>query len=673
MKTTFTLCIVILLMNPFVIGQNNPPAAVNDTVYGFPGYPYRLNILANDYDPDGDSIYVKSIFPSYLMTKINDSTWELIMSEPAMSNSGYDSIGIVHYTLMDSQGESCKGTVVYIYPYAPRFNYIDANNINALISPFGNHFWDFTHSCFEVPKGSGKKAVFNHTLWTGGLEENNQLHLAGELYRQGGIDFFQGPISTDLDSSYFKLWNRVWKINKEEIRNHINNWNNTGYRPIDVIASWPAHGDTCKGESYNIAPFYDMDGDGHYDPMHGDYPLIRGDQAIFFVYNDSTVLHTESRGFCLGIEIHGMAYEFDRLEDSALNNTLFFHLDIINKSANKYVDTYFTLFNSFDLGYSGDNYIGTDVQHGMVYAYNGTDVDGEGELYAYGAHPPAIGMCILGGPYMDADGTDNPDIGCGYHTSQFNFGDNIADNERLGLCGSLEIHNGSYPYWAMPKYTQSYYRYMQNIFLDGTHLNYGENGHPDYGAVGPDCMYIYPGNSDTLCNWGTGSIMPNGGYNQNGYYWTEGTTGNSPGDRQMIANIGPFTFKAGQSQPLDYCFIFARDYQGNNLSSVDLLQQYSEEITSKAGNLTILPGTYYSVKEDDKSGKLKVIPNPVTDKVRIVYTKASDIPFQIFDINGQLRKSGYLINGTADIDLSDFKPGIYIIRSGSCSVKIVKL
>lgn len=670
MKTTFTICILILFLNPLISGQNNPPIAVNDTVYCFPGYTYRLNILANDYDPDGDSIYV-----SYCQVpQINDSTWEftLLLYDYSVG-SDYQSVKTFNYQIKDANGTPSPGKIVYIYKYPPSFEFADANNINALISPFGNHFWDFTHSCFEAPKGSGKKAVFNQSLWLGGYNQHNQLRFAGEKYRAVGKDFLQGPISSIIDSSYFKLWNHVWKINKEEIRNHINNWNNSGYSPIDVIADWPAHGDTTKGESYHIAPFYDMDGDGHYDPMHGDYPLIRGDQAVFFVFNDSTIIHTESAGFCLGIEIHGMAYEFDKPEDSALNNTLFFHLDIMNKSVSEYQNTFLTIFTDFDLGNNLDDYIGTDVTHGMVYAYNGTEVDGEGESYAYGAHPPAIGMCILGGPYMDADGTDNPDTGCGYNTERFNFGDGIADNERFGLCGSNSQFNYPPSWYFEDDFAINYYSYMCNLFRDGVHLNFGGSGRPDGGSVGPDCMYIYPGNSDTLCNFGTGGVMPNGGYNQNGYYWTEGTVDNAPGDRRMIANIGPFTFQVGQSLPLDYCFIFARDYQGTNLTSVDLLQQYSEEITSQAGNLTILPGTYYSVKENDKSGKLKVIPNPVTDNVRIFYTEASTIPFLVSDINGQVRKSGNLANGTADINLNDLKPGIYIIRSGSCSAKIVKL
>jgi len=36
------------------------------------------------------------------------------------------------------------------------------------------------------------------------------------------------------------------------------------------------------GQSEKIAPFYDNNNDGIYDPMAGDYPQIKGDQALFF-------------------------------------------------------------------------------------------------------------------------------------------------------------------------------------------------------------------------------------------------------------------------------------------------------------------------------------------------------------------------------------------------------
>ena len=71
--------------------------------------------------------------------------------------------------------------------------------------------------------------------------------------------------------------------------------------------------------------------------------------------------------------------------------------------------------------------------------------------------------------------------------------------------------------------------------------------------------------------------------------------------------------------------------------------------------------------------RLSVYPNPVTDRAKIVSAETSTIPFLISDIKGQVRKSGHLVNGNADVDLNDLKPGLYIIRSGGCSAKIVKL
>jgi hypothetical protein len=75
-----------------------------------------------------------------------------------------------------------------------------------------------------------------------------------------------------------------------------------------------------------------------------------------------------------------MAYGYDRPDDSTLNNTLFMHYDIINRSDNNYHDTYLGLFADFDLGFALDDNIASDVTNGMMYCYNG-------ELLMVTGHP----------------------------------------------------------------------------------------------------------------------------------------------------------------------------------------------------------------------------------------------------------------------------------------------
>ncbi len=54
---------------------------------------------------------------------------------------------------------------------------------------------------------------------------NDDLHLAAESYRQVGTDFWPGPLSSDgnatTDSANAGQWLRTWKVNRDEINNHM--------------------------------------------------------------------------------------------------------------------------------------------------------------------------------------------------------------------------------------------------------------------------------------------------------------------------------------------------------------------------------------------------------------------------------------------------------------------
>jgi len=665
MKTSFTILILFVSVSS-LFGQNNAPVAVNDTVWGYAGYPVYLNLLKNDLDPDGDSIYV---YHDFGLNQINDSTWTFSIPAGPLDNyrtfvymsiyvikDEHDSIGIGHFFI------GLKAPVLY--------DFLDVNNIKALISPFGQHFWDFDSARFEVPKGSGKNSLFSNTLWIGGIDENNQMHVAAERYRSEGHDYASGPAGGTCDSNFQKKWCNNWKVSKDDIRYHINNYFQPGYKAIKAIETWPAHGDIAVGQQKNYAPYYDANHNNIYDPYNGDYPLIRGDQAIFFIMNDFRFIHTESKSSQLNVEITGMAYAFDKPEDSTLNNSIFFHYEILNCSDTTYYDTYLGLYTDFDLGYPLDDYLGSDVTNGLLYGYNGHSVDGSGQPWAYGDHPPAVGLKLIGGPYLEPDGIDNPNGNCDESINGLNFGDGVADNERMGLSASM-IKGWSYmnmygdilffPYTAMQGYING----------DQNHLMYSASD--SYTGVGPQCNYVYPGNSDTLCNWGTNGLMPGGGYNQNGTYWTESAVGNPPKDKQGLASVGPFTFAPKQTIPLDYCFTWARDYNGDNISSAELLRDRIAALAPSWNTLITAPITYFGVPDNLQSANLTVYPNPIRDKATVVFEGTSPQPYQLFSINGEHLSQGTLKPGSNLLDISTLKPGVYILKSGSYNARVVKM
>jgi hypothetical protein len=535
---------------------------------------------------------------------------------------------------------------------------IDINNVKARLNPAGDLFWNPDSTSwspfFEVPKGSGKMTVFAANLWIGGLDQGGQLRLAGQNYRQTGDDFFQGPMMNPVYYSPAQdaSWNKVWKINKST----IDSFRLGLFSSVpSAIALWPGTGNTTLGQASQLAPFVDQNGNGYYDPANGDYPCIRGDQAVFFLFNDDRNSHTETGGQKMGIEIHGMAYAFNNPTDIALHHTIFLHYKIINRSTNNYNNTYIGSWTDFDIGHYADDYIGSDVSRNMYYGYNG-DADDEGSS-GYGLNPPAQGVVFLGAPEADAsDGIDN-DRDCitdepGERVGMVNF---ISYNNDFSVIGNpgLDPYNWFAPYNNRPF---DYYNYMVGKWKDSTNVTYGGNG---YGSL-VQAHYMYPDSSDQQYGWGTGgscaspSIQP---------LWSETT---SPHDRRGVASCGPFTLASGEEICLDLAYVYARANSGGNLASVATLQQAVDQVQAyfdtNLNNCECVP-TLLTVVEQKKTMKVFVYPNPSTGQ----FTFSMDDPLKqdctlrVHDVLGREVEAIQLNPGTQEITFEVRAKGLYLL------------
>ncbi len=495
------------------------------------------------------------------------------------------------------------------------FKYLDINNVRTRINTGGDMWWNFEDADYEIPKKSGKMSMFSASLWIGGIDVNDQLKLAAIRYRQGpdfggGNDYWPGPLTVDGTASITEdicsQWDRLFPITRAEIDQFLAWWDAKSdfpdYAIPTSILEWPAHGDVSKNQSYYLAPFYDRDGDGNYDPYQGDYPyydvgnvlcksdvapmegigiladqVIKGDQTLWWVFNDKGNIHTETEGDPIGMEIRGQAFGFTTNDE--INNMTFYSYEIINRSTFVLRDTYFSQWVDTDLGYAQDDYVGCDVDRGLGYCYNGTAVDGSGQAWAYGNQPPAIGVDFFQGPYMDPDGKDNPAFegNCALVTSPdsldqmaingVNFGDGIVDNERFGMRRFVYHNNsGVAEYMTDPDYAPQYYNFLRGIWKDGTKMMYGGNAHISSGAYGPACDFMFPGDSDP-CFWGTKGNPPNGDI-----YWTEVTAGNNPHDRRFMQSAGPFLLEPGAVNYITVGIPWARAASGGAWASVELLR-----------------------------------------------------------------------------------------------------
>lgn len=607
-------------------------------------------------------------------------------------------------------------------------DYLDINNIRARFNVAGLHFFRDSAE-FEVPKGSGKCSIFANGLWIGGYDNENTLHVAGVQYGQGSgavafthTDFWAGPVSSPegYNKTQDSLWNRIWKIKRPEIEYHRNHFWEPGYTIPKDILEWPAHGEVSLGQAANLAPFSDRNGNGIYEPQDGDYPEIRGDEALFFIFNDDHGWHSETNGNKFRIEVHGMAYAFDCPGDTAFKNTVFLHYKIVNRSQNTYNNTWLGVFTDLDLGYSRDDFIACDVQRGMYYAYNGRKVDGTGQPGTYGEFPPAQGVIILGGPLLDADQSDNPSFkGSAIKGPSFggscdiisldgdtilmnygqggtlqdhflvrseavnglNFGDGIVDNERMGMA-KMVIPTDNIP--GFPSYGENYpqdasdyYECMQGIWPDGSMRVYGGNAHPNAGGYGPVCRFTFPGLSDS-CLWGTRGALPNSQVE-----WNEKTAGNVPGDRRATGSCGPFTFLPGATEELDIAFTWARDINPADSSlSVNKLMQAADSVRQAfAGNRSPCGGVIYGIEKltGIPVNSPEVYPNPVHNNLyidwRTVYIENAS--FRVMTMEGKtLLYIEKRVEGQTTLDLSGICPGFYIliIRSNETtrSVKVIK-
>jgi hypothetical protein len=674
--------LLLLLIQSFLCNVTYSQAfkLVNDTIRISQLVPKTINFLANDDIPLTDSINILGgMGNGYVICTSHLGNNYTYVANPNADRWGHGPESILNYRVFDYTRDTLATAEIVFLITDNSYDSLYLNNINAQINANGIQFLGRGVARFEVPKFSGKNTICVSTLWIGGLDQNDSLHLAAARYGQGPVtgmalthfDYFAGPVMDSTAYSIYQdtLWNYVWNLKQSDIDYHKAHWTDAGYQPIHDILTWPGNGNVSLGQAAQLAPFYDRNGDGIYNPMDGDYPLIRGDQALFFILNDDRNIHAESDGAKLKAEIHGMAYVFNVPGDSALMNTVFMNYKIINRSTNTYHNTYIGVFTDTDIGYWGDDYIGCNVEGSYYYGYNGTPVDGTGQPGSYGANPPAQAIAIIGGPYIDPDGKDNPKVDslghqlCDASVNGTNFGDGIADNERYGLTNFMTFNNSGVPgYMIDPQYSPQYYNMLQSIWRDSIQLKYGGNGH-EPGAYGSPCKFMFPGISDPLC-WGAGCIL------QSPLDWTEVTAGNAPFDRRGVGSSGPFTFNPGQEQEFDVAYTCARAYDNSIDSTLNKLKNYVDSVKQYFGSNKLPNGNSFNgIANNSGLNAIKVLfyPNPASTQVNVLFDRIINTPvnISIYNSNGTLIRtlsdtpSGRLIT----LDISGLSTGLYLFST----------
>ncbi len=527
--------------------------------------------------------------------------------------------------------------------------HIDINNVGALIRNRGEMFWDGVGAPqYEVPKCSGKHANFAAALWIGGYDQNGLLHTAAQTYRQGGRnDFLPGPLDTTnatMDSLITMApYDNIWRTNRNTIDafkiNFLNGNVTNGTYPVpNEILSYPANG--SGNITRNLAPYVDYNGDGNYNPYDGDYPKIKGDQQLYWIFNDQT-LHTETGGPAFGFEIHAYAYAYScnqiNLGDSnaVIDYTTFYKYEIINRSINTYDSVFIGLMTDSDLGDGWDDYLGCDSVLNAAFTYNGDNDDGTGFPNGYGLNPPMINCQVLKGPEpVPNDGIDNDHDGI------------IDESGELNMMTVFHPYTGGGSITGYPVATDDYYQFLISRWRDGSFVtNDGLNG---TNQNSPPTNYLYSG-------------VP---YSGNG--WTEGSAGNVPSDRRFVLSSGPFTIAPNETRTIDFAYVFTWDSTAVNGLNTSIarntadLQRVKYWFDNNNFPSCLNTGIEHA---STKIPEIKIFPNPSTDFITVRCSDVSSpVKVDMYDVTGRKILSRKIIS-EGQVNVSRLSPSVYFLRA----------
>jgi len=245
-------------------------------------------------------------------------------------------------------------------------------------------------SAFQFPANSNKSMASLGAFWISAKTQDSIL-LQSSIFNPLQPEFWSGPIDTlTRKSKNPDNWNSVYVANSNDIKLHREKFKNQGYIVPSNIANWP--GNSLAGQALPavLAPYIDWDLDGVYTPQYGDYPAIKGDNALYQIYNDEFGEHNTSGGIPLKAQISQMVFNYTGY---GMENVVFVEAYVKNMGDYDWKDCYIGFYTDVVLGNPNDNFIRTDVSENMVYAYNGDEID-EGDI-GYGKMKPYLSQVWL--------------------------------------------------------------------------------------------------------------------------------------------------------------------------------------------------------------------------------------------------------------------------------------
>lgn len=506
---------------------------------------------------------------------------------------------------------------------------LDINKLNALALVHGDMWWDPRPSVqaghLFFPNGTTKGLSTASAIWMSGYDGSGQLHTSAQTYRQTGNDFWPGPLNSSDTLTYATCtdWAKIWKVNRTDIYHFQHLTVKDATTTPAAIWTWPAKGNAhaqgAGGAALTItedmAPFIDLNMNGIYEPNLGDYPDIKGDQALWWVFSDNGPAHSETNGKPLGIQVHAMAYAYNR--GTLIDNVVYYEFMIQNKSVNNYSNFRVGQFMDVDLGHFGDDYIGFDSGRSMGYCYNGANAD-----LVYGEAIPMEGLILL----------------------------SARSSATAARAGSFMYYNNDNSIIGNPHVDTEYSNYMRSKTREGVHASndYSGPGTPSRGyGPGPEVKFVYTGTPADITTW------------------SECGAGNIAGDRRMVLSSDDLVLNAGGNATFIIALAVA-DVDTNQACGDSITLDHLAEVADTAirvfnGPLSPLPDV--GIANVPGIPGLHVYPNPAHDKLYLAADNGTIDAVVIYNSIGQVMNVEHQNAGGKHIaNIALLPAGMYYVR-----------
>jgi len=333
--------------------------------------------------------------------------------------------------------------------------------------------------------GNGQPiGLFSNYLWMAGIRssDNHLLVMADEYLNDDRVIYAPGSV-VDVDETSCKNWDRHWRVSRHDLESHLADWADNGVLndPVAAILGWPAKGnvyfEATNGfalpyTNHSLAPFYDSNGDGLYDPYTGDFPhpenlsaSVLPAEMIWCLFHPQ--INADGDTLVMAMDVQQTMWALACEDNDDINYTIFGNYRFINFDAQ--IDSCLIgLYNDMNVGSQTDDFIGSMPDLEAVYVYNGDSIDtGVPGGQPLGDNIPALGLTVL--------------------------------NQHLYKSIYLKSNLGS---------SKDYFLYMNGVWPNGNPITAGGTGDNPPALGFPKTDYVFTGDPTDPDSWAMTNLPP---------------------------------------------------------------------------------------------------------------------------------------------------------------------